>query len=352
MCSRQRHGARAHRRLGRMRLAHVQERNAPAGTAWRLAAALDPAATTWLDLEVARRRAVTAQPNLAHDSALHRVNAHDARRPPRPRAARGGAGRPRRGIRAARRRRRRGPRRRRPRVRPAGPAATVVPRLLRLRAARRGRCGSGAARRSPRRGSGCRSSTSRTRPSCAGRASRCGPRAGSAELDYELEIGALIDTPAVRPRRRTAAEEAIGGYFDPQRLVRPGPPARRVGGQAGAGEGQGLRGVDRALARDAGRARRQAGDGRERAGPGDDGDRPDGRRPGGRDVARDVGLDPPRVRGDGRPGVGGRAPATRGHPRQRDRRRRLPARDPGGTLAATWSPATRSRSRSSGSGAS
>jgi fumarylacetoacetate (FAA) hydrolase len=55
-----------------MRLAHVRERHAPAGAAWRLAAALDPAATTWLDIDVARRRAVAARPSLAHDSALHR----------------------------------------------------------------------------------------------------------------------------------------------------------------------------------------------------------------------------------------------------------------------------------------
>ncbi|HEU0245333.1 MAG TPA: fumarylacetoacetate hydrolase family protein [Candidatus Limnocylindrales bacterium] len=55
-----------------MRLAHVRERNAPAGTPWRLAAALDPAATSWLDIEIARRRAVGARPGLAHDSTLHR----------------------------------------------------------------------------------------------------------------------------------------------------------------------------------------------------------------------------------------------------------------------------------------
>jgi fumarylacetoacetate (FAA) hydrolase len=55
-----------------MRLAHVRERNAPAGAAWRLAAALDPAASSWLDVEIARRRAVAAAPGLAHDSALHR----------------------------------------------------------------------------------------------------------------------------------------------------------------------------------------------------------------------------------------------------------------------------------------
>ena len=63
-----------------MKIAHVREVNAPAGAAWRLAAALDgvggPASlvppTDWLDLEVARRRAVATDPRLAHNSALHR----------------------------------------------------------------------------------------------------------------------------------------------------------------------------------------------------------------------------------------------------------------------------------------
>src|SRR4051812_35385190 len=55
-----------------MRLAHVLERHAPAGSPWRLAAALDAAASRWVDLDVARRRAVAQQPNRAHDSVLHR----------------------------------------------------------------------------------------------------------------------------------------------------------------------------------------------------------------------------------------------------------------------------------------
>ncbi len=55
-----------------MRLAHIRERHAPAGAPWRLAAALDAAGSTWLDLEVARRRAVAARPERAHDSLLHR----------------------------------------------------------------------------------------------------------------------------------------------------------------------------------------------------------------------------------------------------------------------------------------
>ena len=57
-----------------MKIAHVRERHAPAGAPWRLVAALDggDAPGRWVDLEVARRRAVRADPTLAHDSALHR----------------------------------------------------------------------------------------------------------------------------------------------------------------------------------------------------------------------------------------------------------------------------------------
>jgi fumarylacetoacetate (FAA) hydrolase len=62
-----------------VKIAHVRERNGPAGAPWRLAAALgggdgrlvdEPDA--WLDLEIARRRAVAARASLAHDSALYR----------------------------------------------------------------------------------------------------------------------------------------------------------------------------------------------------------------------------------------------------------------------------------------
>jgi fumarylacetoacetate (FAA) hydrolase len=68
-----------------MKLAHVRERNGPAGAPWRLAAALPDGVRgasrsaqpgsgqgRWIDLEVARRRAVAANPNLAHDRVLHR----------------------------------------------------------------------------------------------------------------------------------------------------------------------------------------------------------------------------------------------------------------------------------------
>ncbi len=65
-----------------MKLAHVRELGAPAGAPWRLAAGLPASASAttldgsdpgaWVDLEVARRRAVAADPNRAHDSVLHR----------------------------------------------------------------------------------------------------------------------------------------------------------------------------------------------------------------------------------------------------------------------------------------
>src|SRR5687767_13923963 len=57
-----------------MRIAHVRQRHAPAGAAWRLAAALDGPAMggRWVDLEIARRRAIAARPSQAHDSSLHR----------------------------------------------------------------------------------------------------------------------------------------------------------------------------------------------------------------------------------------------------------------------------------------
>jgi fumarylacetoacetate (FAA) hydrolase len=55
-----------------MKLAHVRERNAPAGAAWRLAVALDAGGAQWLDLEAARRSMLAADPALAHNSALFR----------------------------------------------------------------------------------------------------------------------------------------------------------------------------------------------------------------------------------------------------------------------------------------
>jgi fumarylacetoacetate (FAA) hydrolase len=58
-----------------MRIGHVRERHAPAGTPWRLAAALDAgeAPARWLDLEVARRRLVRLDDRLAHNDPLFRL---------------------------------------------------------------------------------------------------------------------------------------------------------------------------------------------------------------------------------------------------------------------------------------
>ncbi|HEX5824745.1 MAG TPA: fumarylacetoacetate hydrolase family protein [Candidatus Limnocylindrales bacterium] len=56
-----------------MKLAHVRDRHGPVGAPWRLVAAVgDGSPSGWLELEVARRRAVAADPRLAHNSSLHR----------------------------------------------------------------------------------------------------------------------------------------------------------------------------------------------------------------------------------------------------------------------------------------
>jgi fumarylacetoacetate (FAA) hydrolase len=57
-----------------VKVAHVRERHAPAGAPWRLVAAPAGAVVppSWIDLEIARRRAVTARPELAHDAVLYR----------------------------------------------------------------------------------------------------------------------------------------------------------------------------------------------------------------------------------------------------------------------------------------
>ena len=237
-----------------MRLAHVRERHAPAGAPWRLAAALDDPPTRWLDLEVARRRAVAARPDAAHDAVLFRqpvttLDDHLARGP-----ARRGPGRPDRGVRGSRRGRRGG--------RAARPTSCSARRCWRRRRcgtatasrATSARCGSGAAARSPRPGTAWRSSISRTSRRSAGRAIPSGRRARSEELDYELEVAALIDTP-VRDLTPGACRGGDRRLHDLQRLVGARPAARRDGGPARAGEGQGLRELVRAVAGHARRAR-------------------------------------------------------------------------------------------------
>jgi 2-keto-4-pentenoate hydratase/2-oxohepta-3-ene-1,7-dioic acid hydratase in catechol pathway len=55
-----------------MKIAHVREHASPAGAPWRLAAAVDANGTRWLDLEVSRRALVARDPARAHNSALFR----------------------------------------------------------------------------------------------------------------------------------------------------------------------------------------------------------------------------------------------------------------------------------------
>jgi fumarylacetoacetate (FAA) hydrolase len=54
-----------------MRVGHVRERHGAAGEPWRLAAAADSGGP-WLDLEVVRRRLLAADPRLAHNALLFR----------------------------------------------------------------------------------------------------------------------------------------------------------------------------------------------------------------------------------------------------------------------------------------
>ena len=53
-----------------MKLAHIRERHGPAGAPWRLAAALEDG---WLDLEPARRRLAAHDPSLAHNEPRFRA---------------------------------------------------------------------------------------------------------------------------------------------------------------------------------------------------------------------------------------------------------------------------------------
>jgi fumarylacetoacetate (FAA) hydrolase len=54
-----------------VRIGHVRERHGPKGAPWRLAASA-AASSPWLDLEVLRRRLVSADPRRAHNSSLFR----------------------------------------------------------------------------------------------------------------------------------------------------------------------------------------------------------------------------------------------------------------------------------------
>ena len=169
---------------------------------------------------------------------------------------------------------------------------------------------------------------------------RSGRPPASSELDYELEVAALIDTPALDlPAER--GEEAIGGYTifndwsarDLQReetAVRLGPAK---GKDFASSIGPWLVTPDELA--DAARRRR------DRARPRDD--RRGQRR---RDVARPLVRRPVLVRRDGRAGVGRRPAATRRPARLRDRRRPAACSRSGTRRSAgTSSRATRSSLR-------
>ena len=197
-----------------MKLAHIRERGAPVGSPWRLAAALggDAQPASWLDLEVARRRAVGREPGLAHNSALHRapVTTLDQHLAAGLRVEALGEL-----VDAFV-----------PRDDPAGDEAildgadlTFGPPILRPLSLRDFYAFEGHVRTMwERRGGEVPEAWYRLPIFYFGNVSEVrGPGepvwapTGSSELDYELEVAALIDTPAV-DLSPAAAEDAIGGY--------------------------------------------------------------------------------------------------------------------------------------------
>jgi fumarylacetoacetate (FAA) hydrolase len=188
-----------------MKIAHLRERDAPAGTPWRLAAALDLDGARWLDLEEARRSLVSAQPGRAHNSALFRqpittLDAHLAtglRVDALADLLEADAGEP---LDAA--------------VLAFGPPI-LAPTSFRDFYAFERHVGTMWKRRDMEIPEAWYrlpifyfSNVSEIRgPGDAVWAPR-----GSAELDYELEVAALVDTP-VRDLDAARGEEAIGGYL-------------------------------------------------------------------------------------------------------------------------------------------
>jgi fumarylacetoacetate (FAA) hydrolase len=188
-----------------MRIAHVRERHAPAGAPWRLAAALDGEGSEWMDLDVARRTLVAADPRIAHNSPLFRqpITTLDAHLAAGMRIAaladllEADAEEP---IDAS--------------VLDFGPPILEPPSLRDFYAfeqhvgtmwERRGMEIPEAWYRLP---IFYFSNTSEIR----GPGDAVWAPAGSQELDYELEVAALIDTP-VRDLDAARGEEAIGGYM-------------------------------------------------------------------------------------------------------------------------------------------
>ena len=194
---------------GPMKIAHVRERNAPAGAAWRLAAALDADAGAWLDLEEARLALVAADQRRAHNSPLFRqpvttLDEHLAR-----------------GLRVAA-------------LRDLVDGADVAgddarldasdvvfgPPILRPPGLRDFYAFEGHVRTMWERRGGTVPEAWYRLPifyfsnvsEIRGPGDPVWAPKGSSELDYELEVAALIDTP-VRDLDAARGEEAIGGYL-------------------------------------------------------------------------------------------------------------------------------------------
>ena len=192
----------------RMRIAHVRERNAPAGTPWRLAAARRRRAGDTGRGWTSRRRAACRRPTRGAPTTRAVSSAgHHAGRGAGRRTAGRGAGRLVDGVAAndSATTVSWGP----TCLRPADSPAAVVPRLLRLRAARRDDVGAPRGEipeawyrlpifffATPRR--------------FAGRTIRSGRR-GVASWTTSSRSAALVDTPAY-DLVAGSAEEAIGGY--------------------------------------------------------------------------------------------------------------------------------------------
>ena len=188
-----------------MKIAHIRERRAPAGTPWRLAAAADPDATRWMDLEAARRALVEREPARAHTASLFRqpvttLDAHLAAGLRVDALADLLTAEPDEPLDAS--------------VLDFGPPILAPPSFRDFYAFEQ-HVGTMWKRRDMeipeawyRLAIFYFSNTSEIR----------GPNdpvwapAGSAELDYELEVAALVDTP-VRDLDASRGEEAIGGYM-------------------------------------------------------------------------------------------------------------------------------------------
>ena len=188
-----------------MKIAHIRESRAPAGTPWRLAAAADPDATRWMDLEAARRALVEREPARAHNASLFRqpvttLDAHLAAGLRVDALADLLTAEPDEPLDAS--------------VLDFGPPILAPPSFRDFYAFEQ-HVGTMWKRRDMeipeawyRLAIFYFSNTSEIR----------GPNdpvwapAGSAELDYELEVAALVDTP-VRDLDASRGEEAIGGYM-------------------------------------------------------------------------------------------------------------------------------------------